>query len=101
MSFLCGHLISVWEPLLASHIKIIFIFLPNNGKYVSGNTLCNSDDSVTQLILILHFFKINSIIYKPSEEKIQGSHEPTVTGDVFLATVENTDLHHVPAGTVF
>jgi len=27
--------------------------------------------------------------------------EPTVTGDTFLAMMENTALRHVPVGTVF
>lgn len=35
-----------------------------------GNALCSADDSVTQLIHILHFLMINSIFYKPPEEKI-------------------------------
>jgi hypothetical protein len=33
-----------------THIKMIFIISPGNGKHLDGKVLCSSDDSVTQLI---------------------------------------------------
>jgi hypothetical protein len=53
-----------------THIKIIFSSLPGIGKHFIGNILCTSDNSVTQLIHILHFSTINNVFYKLPEEKI-------------------------------
>jgi hypothetical protein len=50
-----------------THIKTIFSFSPGTGKHFIGNALCHSDDSVTQLIHILHFFTIN-VFNKPAEK---------------------------------
>jgi hypothetical protein len=82
---------------------------PGTGKNFIGNALCSSDDSVTQLSHILHFFTINTVFYKPTEEIIQMKklsvllffEEPTVSSDTFLAMMENIALRHVPMGTVF
>jgi hypothetical protein len=41
-----------------THMKAILSSLPGTGKHFVGNELCSSDDSVTQLIHILQFFKI-------------------------------------------
>jgi hypothetical protein len=51
------------------HIKTIFIFTSGTDKHFICNAVCSCDDPVTELIHILHFFKINSIFYKPPEEK--------------------------------
>jgi hypothetical protein len=48
-----------------THVKTIFSLSLGTDRYLIGNTLCNSDDSVTQLIHILHFFTTNNIFYKP------------------------------------
>jgi hypothetical protein len=48
---------------------MIFSVLSGIGKYFIGHALCNSDDSVMQLVHILHFFMINSFLFKPSEKK--------------------------------
>jgi hypothetical protein len=53
------------------HIKMIFSFLPRTDKHIAGNTLHSSDNSVMQLIQLLHFFV--TCLYKPAEERIQNS----------------------------
>jgi hypothetical protein len=55
-----------------TYIKIIFSFLSGTGKHFIGYTLSSSDDSVMQLIHILHFFTINNVFYKLLEEKSRG-----------------------------
>jgi len=55
-----------------THIKTIFNFWPGTDMHLSGNALCSSDDSVTQLIHILHSLKINSIFYNPQKKKSIG-----------------------------
>jgi hypothetical protein len=52
-----------------TRIKTIFSFSPGTGKHFIGNAFCNSDDSVTQHIHILHFFTTNGVLYKRQEEK--------------------------------
>jgi len=52
-------------------IKTVFSFLPGIGRHIIGNTFCNSDNFVMHIIHILHFFMINSVLYKPQEEKNQ------------------------------
>jgi hypothetical protein len=50
-----------------AHIQMIS-FLPGTGKHFTGKPLCSSDDSVMQLLHILHFCVISSVFYKPPEE---------------------------------
>jgi hypothetical protein len=45
------------------HIKMIFIFSPRSGKNFIGKALCSSDDSIMQLIHILHFFTIKVVFF--------------------------------------
>jgi len=52
-----------------THIKTIFSFSPGTEKHFTGNALCSSDDSVTQLIHNLHFFTLNSVLYKTLQNK--------------------------------
>jgi len=52
-----------------THIQTIFNFSPGVGVHFIGNALCSSDVSVEQLIHILHFFSINSVLFKPPEKK--------------------------------
>jgi hypothetical protein len=47
----------------------IFSFFPCTGKYFIGNVLCSADDFVMHLIPILHFFSINSALYKPQKKR--------------------------------
>jgi hypothetical protein len=54
-----------------THIKMILSFWTGTGKHFIGNVLCSSDDSVTQLIHILHVIAINIVFYIPPEERIQ------------------------------
>jgi hypothetical protein len=55
-----------------THIKTIFSFSPGTGRNLIGNALCNSDDSVTQLIHILHFLTIECVYYKPQKKISSG-----------------------------
>jgi hypothetical protein len=55
-----------------THNQMIFSFSPDTGMDFTGNALRSSDNSVTQLIHILHFFTINNVIYNPPEEKSRG-----------------------------
>jgi len=48
-----------------THIKTIFSLSPGTDQHFIANGLCNSDDSVMQLVHILHFFMINNVFYKP------------------------------------
>jgi hypothetical protein len=48
-----------------TYIKKIFSSSPDTAKHFTGNKICSSDDSVMQLIHILHFFTINNVFYKP------------------------------------
>jgi hypothetical protein len=43
-----------------THIKTIFNFSPDTDKRLTGNALCSSDGSVTQLIHILYFLTKNT-----------------------------------------
>jgi hypothetical protein len=52
-----------------THIKTIFSFSPGTGMRLIGNAFCSSDDSVTQLIHILHFFTINIVFYNTLKSK--------------------------------
>jgi hypothetical protein len=62
MGFICG----------TTRIKTIFNSSPGVGMHFIGNTHCSHDDTVMQLFHILCFFTINSLFYKPPEEKIRG-----------------------------
>jgi len=50
-----------------TNIKMIFSSWPGIGKQFIVNELHSSEDSVTQLIQILHFLTINNIFYKLEE----------------------------------
>jgi hypothetical protein len=52
-----------------AYIKMLFIISPGIGKHFIGNGLYSSDYSVMYLIHILHFFTVNSVLYKHLEEK--------------------------------
>jgi len=56
-----------------THVKMLLTVPPVTGKCFIDNAFCSTDDSVTQLIHISHFFKISSVLYKAPEEKIQRS----------------------------
>jgi hypothetical protein len=43
-----------------THIKTIFNFSPGTDEHFNGNTLCNSNDSPTQLIHIFHLLAMSS-----------------------------------------
>jgi hypothetical protein len=99
--FLMCSAISIWAPLVAgtTHIKTIFSFLTGTGSHFIGNELCSSDDSVTQLIHILHFLKINNVSLKHPGGIIQKSqiwrtNGARTTSDIFLAIMENITLRH-------
>jgi hypothetical protein len=51
-----------------THITTIFSFSPGTGKHFIGNALSSSEDSVKQLLQILHFLAIKKAFYKLSEE---------------------------------
>jgi hypothetical protein len=51
---------------------MIFTFLPDIGKNFIGNSFCITHYSVMQFIHILYIFIINSVFYKPLEEKSRG-----------------------------
>jgi hypothetical protein len=53
-------------------MKTIFSFSLRFGRHFIGNIPCSSDDSVMELIYVLHFFMIN-IFYKPQEENLEES----------------------------
>jgi hypothetical protein len=55
-----------------THIKMIFSFSPVIGKHLIGNALWNAEDSIMQLIQILHSFAINDVFYNPPEENTPG-----------------------------
>jgi hypothetical protein len=93
-----------------THIRTVLIFSPDIDKHFTSNAPCNSGDSVTRIIHILHFFMINNAFYSPPppeeemEDKVIGLvffEEPAVTGNTFPAMMENTALRRVPVGTVF
>jgi hypothetical protein len=55
-----------------THIKTISSFSPGTDKHCIGNTLCSSDDSVTQLIHILQRFTTkNFFLNKFPDAKIE------------------------------
>jgi len=57
-----------------THIKMTFSSLPGTGKHFTGNTICSSDDSVMQLICVLHFFTTNKTMSftNPQKKKSRG-----------------------------
>jgi anti-anti-sigma regulatory factor len=65
---MCSVDVSMGTIIGTIHIKTIFSLSPSTGKRFIGNVLCSSDDSVTQLIHILHFLTIENIFHKHSED---------------------------------
>jgi hypothetical protein len=47
-------------------------FSPDIGTHFTGNTPCSSDDSVTHLVQILHFFTMNTALHNPQKRKPGG-----------------------------
>jgi hypothetical protein len=50
-----------------AHIKKAFSFSPGTGKHSIDNAFCSSNNSVMQLIYILHFFTTNNVFYRLQE----------------------------------
>jgi len=53
--FLCSVDFNMAAISSTTHIKTTFSVSPGIAKHFTGNALCSSDDSVTQLIRILRF----------------------------------------------
>jgi len=86
-----------------THVKTIFSLSLGTDRYLIGNTLCNSDDSVTQLIHILHFFTTNNIFYKPlrrhPEESNLENERSREWVPFFLSSYQETPERHEHDGS--
>jgi hypothetical protein len=81
--------------------------MPGTGRNFIDNALSSSDDCHATLFFFFFTFYDEQCILQTHRMKIKSNvigpfifEEAVVTGDTFLAMMDNTTLHHVLIGTV-